>query len=311
MTRLKLLFNTFAVFGVCFACSTLAQAQATRTWVSGVGDDGNPCNRTAPCKTFAGAMSKTAAGGEISALDPGGFGALTVTKSITVSGDGTLAGVLAAGTNGFIINAGAKDIVILRNISINGVGTGINGIRFLAGQTLRVENCTINGFLANGIDVVHAGSAANPAGELTVEDTTITNIGGVAVRIDTAVGGTINPSAVLHNVRISRAGIGFGLLKSSVGTISNSVISHVVAQAVVVRDTAVVNASNCVLSKNGIGIDASTAGSTVRFAHCEISNNGVGVKIAQGATGHRFGNSSIFGNTTADTQGTTTLRTDQ
>src|SRR3989442_15396047 len=81
-----------------------AQAQAARTWVSGTGDDANPCSRTAPCKTFAGAISKTAAGGEISVLDPGGFGAVTITKSITINGDGTLAGLLASLTNGIIIN---------------------------------------------------------------------------------------------------------------------------------------------------------------------------------------------------------------
>src|SRR5919198_6054446 len=85
--------------------SSLAYAQATRTWVSGVGDDANPCSRTAPCKTFAGAISKTAAGGEISALDPGGFGAVTITKSITINGDGTLASIVASLTNGIIINA--------------------------------------------------------------------------------------------------------------------------------------------------------------------------------------------------------------
>src|SRR5438045_8476177 len=84
-----------------------AFAQATRTWVSGVGDDANPCSRTAPCKTFAGAISKTADGGEISVLDPGGFGAVTITKGITLNGDGTLAGILAAGTKGTIIHAPA------------------------------------------------------------------------------------------------------------------------------------------------------------------------------------------------------------
>src|SRR5258706_15316188 len=81
-----------------------AQAQATRTWVSGVGDDAHPCSRTAPCKTFAGAISKTAAGGEISVLDPGGFGAVTITKSITINGDGTLAGILHSATNGILIS---------------------------------------------------------------------------------------------------------------------------------------------------------------------------------------------------------------
>src|SRR2546422_3201772 len=100
---------------------TLLSAQATRTWVSGVGDDANPCSRTAPCKTFAGAISKTAPGGEIDALDPGGFGTLTITKAITIDGGGgQVASVLAAGTVGFTINAGAADRVILRNLAING-----------------------------------------------------------------------------------------------------------------------------------------------------------------------------------------------
>src|SRR5690242_13770082 len=113
--------------------SSIVWAQASRTWVSGVGDDANPCSRTAPCKTFAGAISKTAAGGEISVLDPGGYGAVTITKAITLNGSGTLASILASGTNGVIVNAGAGDVVILRNLSINGGGTGLNGIRYLAG----------------------------------------------------------------------------------------------------------------------------------------------------------------------------------
>src|SRR3977135_4025950 len=112
-----------------------ANAQATRTWVSGTGDDANPCSRTAPCKTFAGAISKTAAGGEISVLDPGGFGAVTITKSMTLNGDGTLASILNAGSvNGIIVNAGTSDQVYIRSLSINGtVGAtpGLNGIRYL------------------------------------------------------------------------------------------------------------------------------------------------------------------------------------
>src|SRR5690242_3697373 len=108
---------------------SMAQAQATRTWVSGVGDDANPCSRTAPCKTFAGAISKTASGGEINVLDPGGFGAVTITKSITISSEGFEAGVLVSGTNGIVISAGAGDIVILRGLDIEGLGTGLSGIK--------------------------------------------------------------------------------------------------------------------------------------------------------------------------------------
>src|SRR5438034_9672518 len=142
------------------AWSGSAQAQATRTWVSGVGDDANPCSRTAPCKTFAGAISKTAASGEISVLDPGGFGAVTITKAITIDGDGTLAGILSSLTNGIIVSAGANDVVIIRSVSINGAGNGINGIRFLSGKHLRVENCSITGVTSNGIDVAHNGTGA-------------------------------------------------------------------------------------------------------------------------------------------------------
>src|SRR5436853_7870893 len=100
--------------------ASAARAQATRTWVSGVGDDANPCSRTAPCKTFAGAISKTAAAGEISVLDPGGFGTVTITKSITIDGDGTLAGVLASLSNGVTVSnlAPANTVVTLRNLSI-------------------------------------------------------------------------------------------------------------------------------------------------------------------------------------------------
>src|ERR1041385_4894402 len=119
----------------------MLKAQASRTWVSGVGDDANPCSRTAPCKTFAGAISKTVAGGEIDALDPGGYGALTITKSITIDGGGgQVASVLVAGTNAIVVSAGASDVVILRNLRLNGLrntaSPGINGIDFKTAGTL-------------------------------------------------------------------------------------------------------------------------------------------------------------------------------
>ena len=126
MSKTRLLVNCLALIVLTLAVQSVANAQATRTWVSGVGDDANPCSRTAPCKTYAGAISKTAAGGEISTLDPGGFGALTITKAMTVNGDGTLAGILNAGVSGIIVNAGANDVVYIRNLSINGAGVDDN-----------------------------------------------------------------------------------------------------------------------------------------------------------------------------------------
>jgi len=137
---------------------------ATRTWVSGVGDDANPCSRTAPCKTWAGAISKTAQpGGEIDALDPGGFGAVTVTGGITLNGGkGNTAGVLVAGTNGIVVSAAANDTVILRNLDINGLwpqsGAGLSGIAFVSGKALYIEDSTIENFQYDAVYVASSGS---------------------------------------------------------------------------------------------------------------------------------------------------------
>src|SRR6188472_4026685 len=139
MRRIALLALVIGILSP-FLASAPAHAQATRTWVSGVGDDANPCSRTAPCKTFAGAISKTAAGGEIDALDPAGFGAVTITKSITIDGTPFQAGVLASGTNGIIINAGANDVVVLRGLSVEGVSSALNGIRVMNAGAVFVEN---------------------------------------------------------------------------------------------------------------------------------------------------------------------------
>src|SRR6476620_9101682 len=135
MTTFKSTIKIVSFLVFVFAFASIAQAQATRTWVSGVGDDVNPCSRTAPCKTFAGAISKTAAGGEINCLDPGGFGAVTITKSLTIDCTGTIGSILASGTNGVIINCTAgvtpAPEVKLRGLSIDGAGTtmGIDGIK--------------------------------------------------------------------------------------------------------------------------------------------------------------------------------------
>src|ERR1700741_3889593 len=146
------LFRIMALVIFTLALTSLANAQASRTWVSGVGDDANPCSRTAPCKTWAGAISKTAACGEIDALDPGGFGAVTITKSIPLDGTGTFASILASLVNGIIINAASTDVVTIRGISIDGFCNGISGINILQAKTVNVEDCVIFRFnTGNGI----------------------------------------------------------------------------------------------------------------------------------------------------------------
>jgi hypothetical protein len=159
MRRIALLVVAFG-FLVPLLASAPAHAQATRTWVSGVGDDANPCSRTAPCKTFAGAISKTAAFGEINVIDPGGFGAVTITKSITIRSDHIEAGVLVSGTNGIVVSVpAATDRVMLEGLDIEGLGTGINGVQIVGSGTTTIINCKINHFTGNGVNLVGTAGA--------------------------------------------------------------------------------------------------------------------------------------------------------
>jgi hypothetical protein len=163
LTRTLAALAAFATTALLFAAP--ASAQATRTWVSGVGDDANPCSRTAPCKTFAGAISKTAASGEIDCLDPGGFGGLTITKAITIdcTAPGGIGGVLVSGTNGFVVNAGTADKVQLIGLDINGLGPapgpGINGVLVVQAGNVSIINCLIYGFTATAYASGVVGSA--------------------------------------------------------------------------------------------------------------------------------------------------------
>lgn len=145
MMKRNILFGAvFAVFLVMTGAAAV-DAQATRTWVSGVGDDVNPCSRTAPCKTFAGAISKTAGGGEINCLDPGGFGAVTITKSMTIDCKQVTGGILAAMTTGILINSSTA-VVKVRGVNIDGVGTGIYGVRIVAAAKVSIQESVIDGF---------------------------------------------------------------------------------------------------------------------------------------------------------------------
>jgi hypothetical protein len=157
---------TLAILGTTLVSALYtapAHAQATRTWVSGTGNDANPCSRTSPCETFAGAIAKTVAGGEIDALDPGGFGTLTITKSITIDGGGgTVASVLANSGTGITVAAGANDVVIIKNVRFQGLlggntscpfGCGNTGLSYTSGGQVVCDNCAFIGWASYAINV--------------------------------------------------------------------------------------------------------------------------------------------------------------
>lgn len=273
-------FAVLSVFGVGVQS---AHAQATRTWVSGVGDDVNPCSRTAPCKTFAGAISKTAAGGEINCLDPGAFGTVTITKAMSIICDGMEAGVLATGTTGVIVNAGATDVVILSGLDIQGAGSGLNGIRFIAGAQLIVRNTTIGGFRgSNASGITFLPSAAS---QLFVDNVSITDSGqgtGSAILIRPP-GGSVR--ATLNNVRA------YG-----------NQTDGLVIDGSLTGDFMFITVSGSELTgngRNGIGLTSGSNAARLLLSNSTVSNNvGIGLTTSGGTAQMRVSSSRISYNAT-------------
>jgi len=270
------LVSVVSLLVLAFFAATAAHAQATRTWVSGVGDDANPCSRTAPCKTFAGAISKTATGGEINVLDPGGFGGVTITKAISIISEKFEAGVLGSGTNAIIVNVpSATDRVVLRGLDIEGLGTGLNGITVLTGGSVWVENCTINNFTQSGINF--APTVANS--QLHVLDTIVRNNGTFATSAGRGI--TINPTgasakATLERVTLDRNVAGLKVFGSSNTAVINSVASN--------------NA--------GAGFSAGSSPAVLTIERSLATHNSAGIACAVG-TSILLGNSSVVDNTAA------------
>jgi hypothetical protein len=282
---------TIAATSLLLLAAAPAHAQASRTWVSGVGDDANPCSRTAPCKTFAGAISKTAVNGEINCLDPGGFGAVTITKSITIDCHEVFASILFSGTNGVNIpfsSFAANDVrktVRLRNINFNGVDTGIIGIRItgaVAGSTVIIEDCLIDGTFggaANGISDERTGG-----GELYIASTTVRNAGANGILI--SPGGAAAPVA---GQRINASFDNLRVLNASVAGIFVSNNGRVIINRSMIAGH----------SQVGVAIAGALAAIQVNISNSTISNNGIGVGNLGGTITIRLSNNDISFNTTA------------
>lgn len=265
-----------------------AHAQAPRTWVSGVGDDANPGSRTAPCKTFAGAISKTAARGEIDALDPGSFGAVTITKSITLDGGGEFASILAAATNGVTINAGVNDTVVLRRLSLNGAGTGLNGIRVIAAGRVIVERCFLSNFTGAGVLLESAGST-----QVAIVDTSIDG-GAAGVQVSMAAAGA---NVSLNRVGISNAASGVRLVNGTVDLSDSTVALN--GTGLLIEGGVLNNLSNFV---QGNGADVTVTGGAIRT----FDNLGaVGLSMTQDTTAQTVatGQSAVYHLTVAPPPG--------
>jgi len=271
--------SRLAILGLFLApvlSSAPAQAQATRTWVSGVGDDANPCSRTAPCKTFAGAISKTAANGKINCLDPGGFGAVTITKSIEIDCFALTGGILSAGTNGVIVNA-ANGKVILRGIEIHGGGTGINGVHILAASTVTIDKCFITAITGNGVNM-----SVGAVTQVFISDTTFTQMNKAIALTGTA------PAAVafitdVKAFNFTTSGVEAGA--NSIAMITNSVFAGSTGgTGLITAGNGVIDVANSFIAGNNIGIRVGAAGSKVQMTGNKLFANNTSTSVIAGGT---------------------------
>ena len=199
-------FPRVAVVAI-FICliGPLAYGQNSRTWVSGVGDDTYPCTRTAPCRTFAAAFSQTAAGGEIDVLDPGGidsdtgFGPVTITNSISIETGGIIGGITASGGSAITVAAGPTDVVVIRGITLDGLGTAQAGISFQSGGSLYVEHCFINAF-QTGISIVPSSGTSS----IFISDTIVRNSASDGIQFNPS--GSASVTGTLKKVRTENNG---------------------------------------------------------------------------------------------------------
>jgi hypothetical protein len=301
---MKKAIRLLAIAMLALGLAVTAQAQASRTWVSGVGDDANPCSRTAPCKTFAGAISKTAAGGEISVLDPGSFGQITITKSMTIDGRGQLAAILVSSGSGIIVNAALTDKVHIRNISINGANTvgATTGVRVTAAAQVVIENVSISnlrGGALNSRGIVITAAAASPhVTRVNVVNTTIRNSSNFGIASEPTGTGTVN--LTVEGCRILDNDFSaIDLDRNTKATIVNSVMTNNSGGAGVFAEQATVEANiyNSVLSNNAFGVFSGNGGAPmVRLFGSQVTGNTTaGLNIVSG-TVESHGNNAIRGN---------------
>jgi hypothetical protein len=308
MSKVRLTLNSLLVIVFIGMVASVANAQATRTWVSGVGDDANPCSRTAPCKTFAGAISKTAKDGEISVLDPGGFGAVTITKSITINGTpgSGYGSILASLTNAVIINitdaADLRKTVRLNWLDINGATSGspgLTGVRVLAAANVHIENSVIDSFRSTSSGFGH-GVHVNVTStcELHVRNTTIRNNLNDGIRMETTSGQVI---ASIVDSKISRNSVGIHAVNGVVAQIANCELAANSSIGIDAEQGALstqLNIDGCVIAFSGTaGIQAGSGASQVRLSNNFINQNGTGISIA-GGQAFTSGNNRVVGNPT-------------
>jgi hypothetical protein len=292
-----------------FLTGGAAQATISHTWVSSTGNDANACTRSAPCATFAGALAKTTAGGEIDVADASDYGPVTITKAVSIEAVGVLATIQVTSGNAVTISAGVSDTVVLRGLTLDGQGTAADGINFTKGGALYVENCRIHHF-TTGLDFIPIFTSPSDTSKLFVTDTIVRNNGsgstggGVLIQSNGGV-----PIASIDGLRAENNVCGVKTVDAAIVTIRNSVAANngfSGFSAVQNSQPADVLIESSLSAHNGTnGVVAADLGPppgfifpVIRLSNVTVFNNATGLATSGMGKIISFGNNKVDGNIT-------------
>jgi hypothetical protein len=271
----------------CLGGAGPAQAASSVTFVSGKGTDSDTCESPAkPCRTFQFAIGQTSAGGEVKALDPAHYGAMTITKSISITGVEGAGRTLNIAKDAVTINAGPNDVVNLSHLTLDGVKTAERGIVLNSGGSLTITHCVVRNFKFDGIRLQPTGATKFLIGDTLVSDNAVFGVG-VTPQATGSAQGTLDHVSANKN--------GFGMFVDSLGASGGDFVTAVNSAATNNTNIGFAAQRN-VTQKNGV----------LRLAHSVATGNGTGVEIDVNGTVFSFGDNDIHGNSITDVRGTLT-----
>jgi hypothetical protein len=300
----KTAFVFAALAAACASALAATPALAQRVFVAAQGSDANPCSFAQPCRTFQRAHNQAAAGGEIDVLDPAGYGALNITKAISIQGHGFAGISVAAGLTGIVVDAGATDAVNLNGLLIEGSGVGLTGIQFNSGKSLVMTNCVVRNVTQRGLQFFSPGSAPQT---LSVADSYFSDNGFHGVFIQPHSSGAI--TAVIDRTVFSGKQVGVAVI----GTLGTGALNVAVTDSVAANNASGIGVGFLVLSAAGqspsslvltratavgntVGIEASGANTTLRVSQSTVTGNASGFVAANGGSIVSFGDNYIDDN---------------
>jgi hypothetical protein len=280
------LFRVGLTASMLMGLAASLSAQLTHTWVSATGNDGTCTGTTAkPCATFAQAISLTAAAGTVSVMGPGDYGAITIAQSITIDGTGGGSIGFAGDGEGIYIDAAANANIVLRNLSLDGGGTGSDAIFIASTASTAVVNVMIDGCVIAGFAQIGVGLGSESPMYVTIRNTSIQG-GTLGVRTFQSTGAVVYDHVQLDHVDIQGATSSGVFTRNGNVDILNSTISGNTGSGTtgIEADTsATLNVQHSMITSNTNGTCIYTGSTAIIGSTSTVADNGTNTEACGGS----------------------------